>query len=128
MCYECNVRNYFNTVLKMAYKCLPSDREALDSIAAECEIRWKAEVDNEMAYTIITGSTSRRKDSTGMEGTITDIESTEDDIFSHNTNKNIIASDAKKDIIPEDIKEILARHSTGGRRHPHVDTDDIIDE
>ena len=76
MCYECNQKSYFKTIVKMAHKSLPRHREALDAIAAEYEIQWKAVVDSEMAYTIITGSESRRGTANGREANVTDIPNT----------------------------------------------------
>ena len=59
MCSECNYREKFDTILGMAFKCLPTEKHNLDAIVSECELRWKAVVDAELASSIITGFTAK---------------------------------------------------------------------
>lgn len=56
MCSECGEKERFETILAMARKCLPQQWVGLDAIAAACKLKWKAEVDGELASAIIFGS------------------------------------------------------------------------
>lgn len=110
----------------MAHKSLPGHKEALNTIAVECEIQWKAEVDSEMAYTIITGSASGRDGSTDGEDTFPDMENIGEDVFARNTDEDLIARDANETLAAGDIKDIVVRHTAVGVDNPGVDPDNII--
>lgn len=56
MCSECDDREKFGAVLKMAQKCLPEHKASLDAIVSDCELEWKAKVDAKLASRIISGS------------------------------------------------------------------------
>ena len=55
MCSECDEREKFRTLLSMARKFLPSEQANLDTIVAECELKWKSEIDAKLASSIIMG-------------------------------------------------------------------------
>ena len=57
LCSECGEKEKFEAILVTAHKCLPHQRVGLDAITADCKLKWKAEVDGELASTIIFGST-----------------------------------------------------------------------
>lgn len=60
MCSECEEKQRFDALLTMAHKFLPQQRANLDAIVADCQLKWKAEVDGELASTIIFASQAKR--------------------------------------------------------------------
>ena len=60
MCSECDEREKYRMLLGMARSFLPSEGPNLDTIAAECERRWKTELDADLASTIILASAGGR--------------------------------------------------------------------
>ena len=60
MLSECDEKSKFQAVLELAKESLqqhPAERASLQAIVADCELRWKAEVDADLASSIILGST-----------------------------------------------------------------------
>lgn len=61
MCSECNEKERYDTILSMANKCLPLDRENLKTIAAGCELGWKVELDTELLEGLVGGERSSER-------------------------------------------------------------------
>ena len=57
MLSECDQKSKFQSLLETAKESLPSDQAGLEAIVADCQLKWKAEVDAELASSLILGST-----------------------------------------------------------------------
>lgn len=67
MCSECEEHKKFDALLMMARKCLPQETVNLDTIVADCKLRWKTTVDGELASAIIYGMAKKPSPKPAME-------------------------------------------------------------